>query len=212
MDANFWHRRWSNGEIGFHEGAPNALLAQYFARLDLKSGSRVFVPLCGKALDLAWLAAQGMRVAGIELSELAVTQFFAETGLTPEIAPAGSLMRYRAGGLEIFAGDFFALSANVLGRVDAIYDRAALIALPPEMRERYAAHLMAITDAAPQLLICTEYDQSLMDGPPFAVMADEVRRLYGQHYRIEMLARGPATIKRLQGIGQAAECAWLLGK
>jgi thiopurine S-methyltransferase len=126
-------------------------------------------------------------VAGAELSKLAVDQLFAELGVTPEITREGELEHYRAPNIDIFVGDIFALTSESLGPVDASYDRAALVALPQDLRDRYTAHLVAITQKAPQLLICFEYDQRVMDGPPFSVTADEVKRQYGERYAVRHL-------------------------
>ena len=186
MNPEFWHERWQKNEVGFHEGEPNTLLVRNFERADLKAGSRVFLPLCGKAYDLQWLADQGCDVVGVELSETAVADFFAQTADTV-VDRSGNLIRYRAAGIEVYVGDFFDLSAAVLGKVDAIYDRAAMVALPADTRRRYAEHLVAITNAAPQLLISLDYDQTQTDGPPFAVDGEEIRRLYETHYAIEHL-------------------------
>ncbi len=189
MDPEFWHQRWARGEIGFHEGRANEMLVRHFAALALSHGARVFVPLCGKSRDLGWLRTQGMRVAGAELSAVAVEALFADLGLTPSIAPVGRLILHQAEGIDIFVGDIFDLTREVLGKVDAVHDRAALCALPPDMRQRYAAHLTDVTAGAAQLLNCFEYDQSLMRGPPFSVQAEEVARLYSGAHRITLLER-----------------------
>lgn len=187
MDPDFWHARWTNNQIGFHEGKPNALLERHFSRLALARGARVFVPLCGKSRDIAWLLDQGFAVAGAELSRIAIEQLFDELGVAPVLSEDGALTRFSAPALDIFVGDIFNLSAATLGPVDAVYDRAALVALPRPLRARYAAHLVEITAAAPQLVICFDYDQSLADGPPFAVSETEVRTLYGDAYGITLL-------------------------
>jgi thiopurine S-methyltransferase len=189
MDANFWHQKWEKNEIAFHVSETNPLLVKYFSGLSLPKGSRMFLPLCGKSLDIHWLLSQGYRVAGAELSAIAIEQLFAELGVTPTISKAGKMHRYSGANIDIFVGDIFDLSNGLLGPVDAIYDRAALVALPEEMRKRYAAHLMQITDAAPQLLICFEYDQSLLAGPPFSVSDAEVNKHYGDYYDLTLLAR-----------------------
>ncbi len=209
MDADFWHRKWEANEIGFHNSEAHPLLVAHFDALALPKGSRVFLPLCGKTRDIHWLLAKGLRVAGAELSPIAVEQLFAELGVAPDIATAGALRRYGDGGIDIFAGDIFALDRDMLGPVDAVYDRAALVALPDEVRGRYAAHLMDITGRAPQLLISFDYDQSLLDGPPFSVDRAEVARHYAQGYGLTLLA-SPDVQGGLKGKVAAKEDVWLL--
>jgi thiopurine S-methyltransferase len=192
MDATFWLERWQNGEIGFHNAEANPLLLAHFAALELSPDARIFVPLCGKTRDIAWFLSQGHQVVAAELSTLAIDQLFAELGVQPEISEEGALLRYHARGVTVFVGDIFTLTPDLLGRVDAIYDRAALVALPVEMRARYAEHLMDLTAKAPQLLLCFTYDQSRYSGPPFSVEGPEVARLYAADYRVHLLADQPA--------------------
>lgn len=209
MEANFWHEKWAKRQIAFHQGEANPLLLDNFARLALPPGSRVFVPLCGKTRDIAWLLAQGCRVCGAELVETAVVELFDELGVTPAITPERAGRRYHAPGIDIVVGDLFALSADALGAVDAVYDRAALVALPQAMRERYAAHLIALTHAAPQLLVTYVYDQSLASGPPFSVSRDEVHRHYGDHYEVSLIASHDV-VGGLKGQCPAHEDVWLM--
>ncbi len=209
MEHSFWHDRWAENRIGFHEPAPNRLLRDEIARLSLSPGDRVFLPLCGKALDIDWLSGAGFQIVGSELSTKAVAAIFERLNLTPEITPLGPLTRYCAQNIDIYAGDFFELSDEQLGPVNAIYDRAALVALPNTMRTQYATHLMSITDIAKQLLICFDYDQSRMSGPPFSVTADEVARLYADNYNIELLRREPNTGNLAKRAGGYEE-AWLM--
>lgn len=209
MDRNFWLQKWQNNEIGFHESAANPLLVAHFNQLALAQGSRVFVPLCGKTLDIAWILSNGYRVVGVELSQLAVEQLFAELGIEPQIAEVGNLVRYSEKGIDIFLGDIFDLSAELLGSVDAIYDRAALVALPEDMRRRYTAYLVEATDAAPQLLISYEYDQNLMKGPPFSVSNTEVSEHYAENYDLT-LVESQKVSGNLKGKFEAAENVWLL--
>jgi len=187
MDEQFWLQKWEVNQIGFHNSEAHPLLVAHLGALSLTKGSRVFLPLCGKTLDIHWLLSRGHRVCGAELSPLAIRQLFAELGVTPEIAAVGPMTRYSAPGIDIFVGDIFALSRDMLGPVDAVYDRAALVALPEAMRGRYAAHLMEITGRAPQLLISFDYDQSLLDGPPFSVDRVEVQRHYAGRYALTLL-------------------------
>ena len=211
MDPNFWHKRWEKNEIGFHQSAVNVLLSDHFSGLSLPQTSRVFVPVCGKTRDIAWLLSQGHRVVGVELSKLAVEELFVDLGVAPKISVQGELLRYSAPGLEIFVGDIFELSGDLLGRVDAIYDRAALVAFPTEMRGRYGAHVAAITQLAPQFLICFEYDQAVMNGPPFSIDRQKVHDVYGAHYQIEPITNRDVA-GGLKGKCPAQETVWHLVK
>ncbi|WP_339764299.1 thiopurine S-methyltransferase [uncultured Hoeflea sp.] len=210
MEHNFWHDRWQSGRIGFHEDEPNPLLTSHFPALSAPENGRVFVPLCGKTLDIGWLLSEGHRVAGAELSELAIRQLFEELGVNPEVTDLGELKRYSATGIDIFVGDIFDLAPALLGPVDAVFDRAAFVALPAEMRAAYAPHIADITGHAPQLLVTFEYDQSRLDGPPFAIGREEVTRLYGERYDIKALAREDVA-GGMKGVA-ATETVWLLGQ
>ncbi|MEP7289012.1 MAG: thiopurine S-methyltransferase [Chloroflexota bacterium] len=187
MDVKFWHQRWEANDIPFHESKANPLLVTYFKELSIAKGSRVFVPLCGKTLDIAWLLSNGYRVAGVELSELAVKQLFVELGIEPEITDISEVKYYSATDIDIFVGDIFNLTRKLLGSIDAIFDRAALVALSENMRIRYSKHVTDITGNAPQLLITYEYDQKLMQGPPFSISNEEVSRHYKDSYKISPL-------------------------
>ncbi len=209
MEANFWHERWANNEIGWHERDFHPFLTAHFRQLQLPPVSRVFVPLCGKTRDIAWLLQQGCKVVGSELSDIAVQQLFAELGVQPTVTTIGASQRYSAPDLDVFVGDIFALTPLQLGHVDVIYDRAALVALPPAMRSRYAAHLLTLTTRASQLLVCFEYDQNRMAGPPHAVPAAEVWAHYGRDYTLE-LAGSRTVAGGLRGGTPADELVWLL--
>lgn len=209
MEASFWHERWEQNRIGFHEMQAHPLLVRYFPEVAPGAGGRVFVPLCGKTLDIGWLRAQGFGVVAAELSPLAVAQLFAENGLEPEVSDLGGVVHYRAAGLDVFCGDIFAVTREMVGRVDAVYDRAALVALPEAMRGRYTEHVAEISGLAPQLLISFDYDQRAMAGPPFAVPGDAVRRLYGGRYRVEQAASVPLE-GGLKGKCAANEDVWVL--
>ena len=214
MDAAFWHQKWARQEIGFHQSTPHPLLLAHGSQLGLTAGSRVLVPLCGKTLDIHWLLAQGHRVVGVELSEQAVIELFAELGLTPAVRPQGALRLFSAAGLDVFVGDFLALTPvdmQTVGAVDAVYDRAALVALPEAMRRAYAAQLLALSAQAPQLLICFEYEQSLLAGPPFAVHEAELRQHYGAALSLERLQRVEVP-GGLKGRVPAADVAWRLAR
>lgn len=209
MEKSFWHQKWERNEIAFHEGVANPLLVKYFNKLSLENGSRVFLPLCGKSLDIPWLLSNGIRAAGAELSKMAVEQLFLGLGVEPMISRLGEIDLYSATNIDIFVGDIFDLSREMLGPVDAVYDRAALVALPTGMRNRYAGHITDITDNASQLLICYEYDQNLMSGPPFSIYGEEVKQHYGDSYCINLVAteKVPGGLK---GTDAVNETVWLL--
>ena len=209
MDTSYWHQRWEKNELGFHESEANPLLVKYFNALALAKGSRVFIPLCGKTLDIAWLLSNGFRVVGAELSEVAIAQLFAELGVAPNISVVGDVKHYSEKNIDIFVDDIFTVSSKTLGVVDAIYDRAALVALPKEMRHRYTAHLMEITHKAPQLLITLTYDQSVMDGPPFSISDAEVNQHYRDCYHLTRL-ESACVPGGLKGKCEAMESVWLL--
>ena len=190
MQPEFWHQRWREGRIGFHQDQPTPLLLEHWPSLGVAPGAKVFVPLAGKSLDLAWFASRGHRVLGVELSQLAIEQFFAEHGLRPvrRTSPYGT--HFEAGNIELVCGDAFGLDAGVLAGCDAVYDRAALIALPPELRQRYARQLYACLPAGCRgLLVTLEYPQHEKQGPPFSVAETEVRALYGQDWDVALLER-----------------------
>ena len=189
MDKDFWHTRWKTNQIGFHQYEINPYLVRYWSSLQLPQQSRVFVPLCGKTLDMIWLLDQGYNVVGNEISQLAVEAFFAENRLTPEIREETGFTRWTCDRIEILCGDFFELGTADIGRIDALYDRAALIALTPAQRNRYVTSIAALLEPqTPGLLVTLDYDQQAMQGPPFAVSATEVNKLYLGGFLVEQLA------------------------
>lgn len=198
MDAEFWHDRWQEGRIGFHQAEVHPLLSQYWPQLasQLPPQSTVFVPLCGKSLDMLWLAAQGHKVIGAELSELAAQQFFDEQNVSPEVQQGGKFVSYSANNVTILCGDFFDLSAADLGNVAAVYDRAALIALPKAMRKQYAQHLRnLLTDGCQLLLVSMEYDEAVLTGPPFSVPWAEIATLFDHQGELKILSEQESQVR-----------------
>lgn len=189
MDPQFWHERWQLNEIGFHQNQAHAWLMDFWPGLNLQSGT-VLVPLCGKSLDMVWLRQQGHQVLGVELSPLAVSSFFEEQGLAYTVQTVDGFQAYRAEGIDILCGDFFALTASHLENVSAVYDRAALVALPEAMQARYAETLLRLLPQRPPILLVTfAYDPAEMQGPPFSVPRGRVEQLFGSCYAIEELAK-----------------------
>lgn len=186
MDAEFWKKRWQNNQIGFHQSQVNPYLVHHITRLGLPEQARIFVPLCGKTLDIGWLLEQNLRVCAAELSVIAIEQLFASLNLPYQILTKGSLQHYQAQHLDVYVGDIFNLDQSILGEIDGVYDRAALVALPHNMRIQYVQHVIRLTHAAPQLLINYSYDQTQFEGPPFSISDTELLQLY-QSYSTKQL-------------------------
>ena len=227
MNPEFWHKRWQEGRIGFNQSAVNPLLTEYFNRLNLTAGSRVFVPLCGKSIDMVWLATQGYDVVGVELVETAVQEFFAEQNIEPTVYQQADnpMIKYYQGQLSgqiitLWVADIFALTAKDIGIINAIYDKAALIALPADMRMRYSEQVRKLSNdtskadgannkITPQLLLTLNYDQCKKNGPPFSINNEQLERYYGDHYQTCELASVPSSIGSAPDI-TVTEQVWLL--
>ncbi len=189
MEAEFWHRKWQRNEIGFHRAEIHPALTGCWEPLAGEDRGPVLVPLCGKSLDMLWLREQGHQVLGVEINELAVQQFFSENGLDVEKSRQDDFTVWETEGIRLFCGDFFSLEREQLSDVQFIYDRAALIALPQEMREHYARHLSRILpDPVRGLLVTLVYEESELEGPPFSVREQEVRALFGERFHLERVA------------------------
>lgn len=185
MEHEFWHTRWAKGEIGFHEGSVNKYLHDHWPEFTGDRTDAVLVPLCGKAHDMWWLHDRGHPIIGVELSEVACKDFFEEAGEKAQVQPGKPFIRFRHDDLELWCGDFFQLVPEDLRHIRQVYDRAALIALPPDMRRDYVRHLTTVTPDNLQILLITlDYDGNAMQGPPFNVSDEEVHRLYGEDYDI----------------------------
>ena len=217
MKADFWHERWEKGEIGFHQQDFNRHMLAFTGLLGLSPGAHILVPLCGKSLDMLWLARQGYRVTGIEISERAARDFFVENRLAYELDRNPGVVSYRGEQVSILCMDFFTVESTHLPRIEAVFDRASLIALPPKMRAAYAGYLAGLLDPGTRALLVTlEYPQEEMRGPPFSVTFAEVQQLFGLHFAIEhlysedCLAREPRFRKK--GLTRLEEHVFLLQK
>lgn len=201
MEPAFWYKRWEDNQIGFHQAQVNTYLHTHWSSLGLAPGSRVLVPLCGKSQDMLWLAAQGYRVLGVEISEKAVLDFFHEQGLEADVLERDGFTQWRTAEIELWQGDIFDLCPEHVADCVAVYDRAALIALPPAMRERYVQHLTQVLPAVCDVLLVTlDYAQARVPGPPFAVTDDEVQQLFagwrvGQVQACDILQESPKFVE-----------------
>lgn len=210
MDHDFWQACWENNQIGFHREEVSPYLAEYWQTLALQPNNRVFVPMCGKSRDMLWLLDQGSQVVGVELNPLAVESFFAETGLQPEVRKEGPFTISEVHELKIICGDFFALQGTDLGRVDAVYDRAALVALPDRMRADYVTRMSELLQTGVEMLLITfDYLQQEMAGPPFSIPPGEVSKLYADWCDMELLdskgVLGNEPLLKKRGLSQLQE-------
>ena len=186
-DNELWQLSWRDHDIAFHQHAVNPLLVKFWPNFRLTAEDRVFVPLCGKSLDLLWLAGQGHAVIGVELSPLAVRAFFRENRLQPTRRKVGKFTLWEHGRIGILCGDFFQLSAADLGDISAVFDRASLTALPDDIRAAYIAQLQRIVPTSCRILLLTteEPEDGETQGQPFAV-ADEIASLYASAFDIQL--------------------------
>lgn len=215
MNPEFWMKRWHDGATGFHMTRVTPLLAKHWPTVGLEPSARVLVPLCGKSLDMVWLAGQGHSVLGVELVPAAVEQFFDEQRLEPAIHESPAGRHYVAGPIEIICGDIFGLDAGTLAACTGVYDRGALVALPADMRRRYARHVYGGLACGYRGLVLTlEYEQSLMEGPPFSIPAAEMHALFAERAQVSELGRLDIIDKETQfaerGLNRLDSVTWML--
>ncbi|MGR3983907.1 MAG: thiopurine S-methyltransferase [Gammaproteobacteria bacterium] len=204
MQLAFWRQRWAEGRLGFHQEKVNSRLRKFWREVEPAPRAKVFVPLCGKSLDMLWLASRGHRVIGSELSEIACRDFFTENALRYAETAGARFVRLSGGGISLWCGDFFRLRADDLRDVHLAYDRAALIALPAAMRANYAAKLAELSPPGARVfLVGMDYEQRKMKGPPFSVPESEVRELFEECFSVEILTQssGPDIVGNLAARG-----------
>ncbi|WP_067519125.1 thiopurine S-methyltransferase [Endozoicomonas ascidiicola] len=214
-DTTDWQAFWKNNDIGFHLDQPNPLLVKHWPKIRAMPGNMVFVPLCGKTLDMVELHQQGHFVLGAELSDIAVEAFFAEQKLKSNRQKAGEHEYWSSDNLAIIHGDFFTLTeSSVPARF--VYDRAALVALPPKMQEQYVAQLLRIAPDIEQILLLTiEYDHPENIAPPYVITPDRVHELFGEHFEIDLLESKdtrPSDKKQKMGLSVITEHAFKLDR
>jgi len=196
MDNEFWLAKWQRDEIGFHLNQVNPNLLEYWPALDMPAMPTVLVPLCGKSEDVLWLRQQGCSVIGIELSEIAIQALVEQCRILLNIelyrTEDAGLISYQGDGIVLIQGDIFSVTADQIGPVDWVYDRAAVIAMPAGMRADYAQQVMQLSQYASQLLISLEYDQAVAGGPPFSVTQDDLEDLYAATGRLTLTCLGRA--------------------
>ena len=188
MHPDQWLDRWKQNRIGFHASSVNSHLRRYLPSFNLNPGDTIFLPLCGKTHDIAWLAQQGFHVVGIELSQIAIESFFSEHNLQYQQFQSERFMLRISGNISLIQGDYFDLQQEDVSACKMVYDKASLIAFNETDRSRYCAHMLSIMPkATDQLLITLDYDQAQMQGPPFAVSTPEVSQYYASDYSLNVL-------------------------
>lgn len=193
MEPKFWIDAWENGRTGFHKQNYHDKLLEFFPTLHAHEGESVLVPLCGKTKDMLWLGKTGLNVTGIELYQEAVEAFFHDNNLAPvSFHQTKDFKEYSHENIQIKCGNLFQFTGEKI--FDYIYDRAALVALPRDMRVDYAKVMKRVLkDNGKYLLIVYEYDETQMSGPPFSVTHKEILELYGDEFSVKLLdSRPPA--------------------
>ncbi|MBL4783726.1 MAG: thiopurine S-methyltransferase [Porticoccaceae bacterium] len=217
MKQEFWHERWAKSEIGFHLDIINPFLKRHWHALGAGSNDTIFVPLCGKSSDLLWLAERVKQVIGVEVSQKAIEDFFSENKLTPTIQQGEHFIKYRFENITLLCGDFFQLTPTDIPDCHFVYDRASLIAFPPDMRKIYVTKLDDLFPGdSRRLLVSIEYPQHEMNGPPHSVPTDEVHHHFSQQYDIQCLESVDILDKaqrfKDKGVTQMHEHVFLLEK
>ncbi len=185
---SFWIKRWLYGDIGWHHQETNPHLLSHWHELEISPGSSLLVPLCGKSMDMVWLAQSGYSIIGVEISSKAVEEFFAERGLIPQRTVSGAFEMFQAEEYQLLCGDIFRLGPEHIQGVKAVYDRASLVALNPKQRKHYAELMTSILPAGCcMLLVAMDYPESEMQGPPYSVPESEVVELFGDGFSITKL-------------------------
>ena len=184
---NPWRQRWQEGRIGFHLSDTHPALVKYWPALNVAAGAKVLVPLCGKSLDMRWLADKGHPVLGIELAPEAIEQFLTQRQLGVSRYTQAGFDVTRQGNVELWRGDFFHLHIQQAAEVGAFYDRASLIALPPATRERYAFHLAQLVPPGAKGLLIGLTHADADAGPPFSVPDSEIQRLLTPNFRVQLV-------------------------
>lgn len=185
--TDLWRARWQEGRIGFHLPQPHPALTHYWPSLGVPDHAKVLVPLCGKTLDMRWLAEARHPVLGVELAPEAIEQFLAQSSAPVSRYQQAGFNISRQGNIELWCGDFFHLHIQQASEIGAFYDRAALIALPEATRQRYAFHFAQLTPPGAKGLLVSVSHQGEGGGPPYSVPPQEVESLFMPNFRVSRL-------------------------
>ncbi|XP_032435868.1 probable thiopurine S-methyltransferase [Xiphophorus hellerii] len=211
MELSEWNQRWQENKIGFHQpGVHSMLQTNYEAVVNGRSGVRWFFPLCGKSVDMKWLADLGHSVVGVEISETAIRQFFQENNMTfseedvPAV-PGAKVFQNSDRSVSLYQCDLFIFSSAVAGRFGAIWDRGSLVAINAQDRDRYAALIVSLMAPDCRYLLDTLlYNPELYKGPPFYVPEEQVQSLFGSRCDVKLLQSVDALTDRQRAWGLEA--------
>lgn len=186
MEQSFWHERWTEGRLGFHMGHPHPALDRHWSAFQSSADSRrVLVPLCGKSHDLLWLRERGHEVAGVEFIQKAIDDFVNENHLEATTQPTSFGSVTTAGTLRLVCADFYRLTPAEIGLADAVYDRAAFVAISPERRSEYAARLHALTRPGARLFLLS-FVLDAPGGPPFSIPEPELLDAFAPFFELKL--------------------------
>ncbi|RMZ94256.1 thiopurine S-methyltransferase [Brachionus plicatilis] len=190
-DKDYWDQRWKNNSIEFHCQTNHKLLVKHLEKLtNNRENLKFFFPLCGKALDMAWLSSFGHSIVGVEFSPDAVEDFFKENKIDYKTCDLDKFKIYQSldGRIKIYRGDFFDFNSNLEDSFDCVWDRGALVALPKEQRKKFAQIVCSILKPEFRYILdAFDYDSNLYQGPPHVVTLEEIQILYGSKCKIELI-------------------------
>jgi len=216
MTKQYWLNKWQQNDIKFNQDETNVYLQRYYSKLNLNKSDRIFVPLCGKSIDMLWLLQKSHLVVGVEFSPIACQSFFKDNSLPYQVKTLGPFTTYYNAAITLYCGNFFELTPGLIGNIKAVYDRAGFISLPPSNRAEYVEHLVTLIPAGARIIMTTiEYDQQQLDGPPYSTSFDNIKQLYGPHFHIEQLEHKPYEVPehlRAKGLQTADYAVYLMTK
>lgn len=177
MEAKFWFDSWEKGGFytSFHRKDIHPYVLNYLTPDEL-AGKTCLVPLCGKSVDMMYLAAFADKVIGVEIVEKAILEFFEENNLAYHQPDDET---YIAGNITLLRKDFMQLTSQEIGHIDWVYDRASLVALPDKMREDYLYSIDRLTDIGTKSLVITLEYFPLINSAPFSIPISEMEDYYG---------------------------------
>ncbi|XP_013388873.1 probable thiopurine S-methyltransferase [Lingula anatina] len=188
-----WIGAWERNSTRWHMPNVNCFLEEFLdVLLAGKKAAKILVPLCGKTIDMKWLADLGHTVIGVDGAEKAATEFFTEQNIAYKVEPCdaiqGTLCCSMDNKIRIYVGDFFKFNQDFEGQFDAIWDRASLVAIDESDRLQYVNILNSVLKPGCHCLIeAMDFIPSEKSGSPHAIPLECVRELFGNDYNVKLL-------------------------